>query len=141
MMVTALLRLETVVVLTAARILLACVPFRALHRLFGSLTKPRISQDTNKALTSLARSRAVALRVRRVANCLPWRSTCLVRAMAGAALLSRRRIEGVNIRLGVRNDNGKLAAHAWLMLGSEILLGEEEAEGFTPLADLGETER
>lgn len=137
-MLSTLLRLETVLVLVAARVLLACVPFRRLHRLFGSVSRPRSPADADRALVSLSRGRAVALRVRRTADRLPWRSTCLVRAMAGAALLSRRRIDGVSIRLGVRNDEGKLAAHAWLMLGSEILLGEEEAEGFTPLADLGE---
>ena len=49
-----------------------------------------------------------------LARRLPWSSTCLVRALAGARLLRRRDVP-VTLHLGARSaGNGTLLAHAWL---------------------------
>jgi hypothetical protein len=84
----------------------------------------------------LARARAMAVRTRRVAEALPWHSTCLAQAVAGRLLLARRGIRGGAIRFGVRKADGDLQAHAWLILGGTILMGGEEAGAYVPLADL-----
>jgi len=78
----------------------------------------------------------VARRVARLARRVPWRATCLVQALAGWLLLKRRGIVAT-IRFGVAKSEAGLAAHAWLVVGSEIVLGGEAAPDFKALADLG----
>jgi hypothetical protein len=61
----------------------------------------------------------------------PWQSTCLVQALAGMAMLRRRRLPGT-LFLGVRKNaaaTGHLAAHAWLRCGDVVLIGESGREG------------
>jgi hypothetical protein len=67
---------------------------------------------------------------------VPWRTTCLVQAVAGYLLLKRRGI-AATIRFGVTKNEDGLAAHAWLIVGDQTVLGGEVAPGFKPLADLG----
>lgn len=114
------------------------VPLRWLRRLLGTLGAP--SARSTGAITDphiLARARGVAWRIDRVDARLPWRSTCLVRAVAGMLLLKRRGIGGAAIRFGVRKREGALEAHAWLLFGGTVLLGgEEAANGYVPLADM-----
>lgn len=134
-MISFILHLEAALALSLAWVLVFVLPLRRTRTLFGGFSAPAGSTVADPR--GLFRARAVARRLARVADRLPWRSTCLVRAMAGALLLARRRIPGACIRFGVRKENGQLDAHAWLLLGSEILLGGEDAAAFTPLADLG----
>lgn len=128
-----ILRTEATLALILALPLVYLPPLRRLSGRIGAFSAP-LSNAPDAPMT-LARAQAVARRVTRVANRLPWTSTCLVRATAGLLLLTRRRIAGGRIRLGVRLHDGRLEAHAWLLLGSVVLLGGEEAEGFTPIAD------
>lgn len=134
-MIAAILRLEAVLALVLARILVFSFPWRWTVALMGRFAPPAGS-DASPDPRDAWRARAVARRLRGVADRLPWHSTCLVRAVAGALLLARRRIPGSGIRFGVRKENGRLSAHAWLLLGPEILLGGEEAGAHVPLADL-----
>ena len=48
-----------------------------------------------------------------VASRLPWRSTCLHRALASAWLLRRYGLSG-GVTIGVRRTGDTFAAHAWL---------------------------
>lgn len=104
------------------------------------LGQARPPADTSPLPPSGQMSRAVwvGIRVRRIADRLPWHSTCLVRAIAGQLLLKRRGLRGGVIRLGVKKENNTLAAHAWLIYGPQTLLGGEEAISYVPLSDLGE---
>ncbi|HLO77850.1 MAG TPA: lasso peptide biosynthesis B2 protein [Magnetospirillum sp.] len=130
-----ILRTETVVALMLAWGFVHLAPLRWIRGLFGEFSQP--GDGAVACSSDLVRAQAVAWRLTRVADRLPWHSTCLVRAMAGSLLLSRRRIRGARIRFGVRKEGELLSAHAWLMLGSEILLGGEGVPDFKPLADLG----
>lgn len=64
------------------------------------------------------------------------RANCLPRALAAQAMLRRR---GVASRLcvGVAREGGKLAAHAWLELGHDIILGGTAVPRFTRLVEFG----
>ena len=68
---------------------------------------------------------------------IPWHSSCLVQALAGAAMLKRRRLDGV-LYLGVRltpgSRTGGMAAHAWLRSGSTVLVGAEGRTAYTVIA-------
>ena len=56
---------------------------------------------------------------------LPWRSGCLIQAIAGQRWLSRLGI-ATRITVGVeRPENGELSAHAWLKRGEEVIVGGE----------------
>jgi len=125
---------ETLIALALAWVLVFVLPFRVLSRLLGE-GAPRDAPPIGPEAEN--RARGVARRVRRWAPRFPLgKTTCLVRAVAGWLLLARRGISG-QIRFGVRKEQGVVFAHAWLMVGREILLGGDEAEGFHPIADLG----
>ena len=67
------------------------------------------------------RARALALAVSRAAEYGLFRPFCLVRAIALRDLLERYQIAGSEIRVGVRQKQGKFEAHAWVRWGNEIL--------------------
>jgi hypothetical protein len=67
----------------------------------------------------------------------PWMNAlCLPRALAAHAMLRRRGIAS-RLCLGVARDAGELAAHAWVEIGEDKIVGGSEAGGFTRLAEFG----
>lgn len=68
----------------------------------------------------------------RLAPRVPWRSDCLVQAMAGQRMLARRGIAG-EIAVGTtKNAAGEFEAHAWLNAGGQTILGGDVSR-FEPL--------
>lgn len=135
MVIGRLLKVETALALILAWMVVFLLPRRWLTRL-GALERPSASAAESDSRI-LSRARGVAWRVEHVAGRLPWHSTCLVRAVAGMLLLKRRGVGGWAIRFGVRKRDGVLEAHAWLLLGPTILLGEGEAgDGYIALGDI-----
>lgn len=130
-----LARIETVFVLVIAWMIVFILPFRWGRRLFGSVGVPARSAMP-VAEDDLKRALMLARRLNRVADRLPWTSTCLVRALAGRMLMAHRRMRGGRVRLGVRREGDGLAAHAWLIFGPVVVLGDGVAEDYMPLADL-----
>lgn len=66
-----------------------------------------------------------------------WESKCLVMAIAGKKMLSRRRIDST-LYLGMaKDDSGKLIAHAWLRSGHLYITGAEGIERFTVVRKFG----
>jgi Transglutaminase-like superfamily len=63
---------------------------------------------------------------------------CLPRALAAHAMLRRRGIAS-RLCLGVAREGDKLAAHAWVEIGKNKIVGAAEADGFTRLAEYGGT--
>lgn len=61
---------------------------------------------------------------------------CLPRALAAHAMLRRRGIAS-RLCLGVAREAGDLAAHAWVEVGKDKIVGGNEADGFTRLAEFG----
>jgi hypothetical protein len=67
----------------------------------------------------------------------PWmRALCLPRALAAHAMLRRRGIAS-RLCLGVAREGGELAAHAWVEIGNNKIVGGPEADRFTRLAEFG----
>jgi Transglutaminase-like superfamily len=67
----------------------------------------------------------------------PWMNAlCLPRALAAHAMLRRRGIAS-RLCLGVARESGAVAAHAWVEIGKEKVIGGAEAERFTRLAEFG----
>jgi hypothetical protein len=61
---------------------------------------------------------------------------CLPRALAAHAMLRRRGIAS-RLCLGVARSGSAFAAHAWIEVGDERIIGGDEAAGFTRLAAFG----
>jgi Transglutaminase-like superfamily len=61
---------------------------------------------------------------------------CLQRALAAHAMLRRRGIAS-RLCLGVARNGGELAAHAWVEIGKDKIVGGADADGFTRLAEFG----
>jgi len=61
---------------------------------------------------------------------------CLPRALAAHAMLRRRGIAS-RLCLGVARTGNAFAAHAWIEIGEERIIGGDEAAGFTRLAAFG----
>ena len=71
----------------------------------------------------LARAAMVAALVPRIAYRLPWRSDCLIQAMAAQNWLSREGI-AANISIGIDKSPEKgFEAHAWLTYGDLAVCG------------------
>lgn len=137
MVTRGLLQVETALALVLAWIMVFLLPRGWLASLGSFRHSSEGGAGTNPDPRTLARARGVAGRVHRTAARLPWHSTCLVQAVAGTLLLRRRGIGGWTIRFGVRKQRGNLEAHAWLLLGTAILLGGHEVDkGYVPLADM-----
>src|SRR5207249_927199 len=76
------------------------------------------------------------------ARVVPWRSDCLVQAMAAANWL-RRNGHNPIFHLGVaRSEQGELTGHAWLTLNGRPITGEAAASGdpFVPILSSHEAE-
>lgn len=110
------------------RLALLFLPFRWLRPILGTSMKEsqmEVDQDSrNKA-------QQIGIMVERVSRHTPWKSKCLVQALAGKFLLRWQGITNT-LYLGVGKDEcNALIAHAWLRCGNMILTGGRGREQFT----------
>lgn len=121
---------EAVVALAAANLLLRLLPFRLAGRLLGERGASAAAER------AAAEHAAVAEKVRRAlaraAARAPWRTTCLIQALAGRLMLKRRGVPCA-VYFGVKREDG-FAAHAWLVAGRTPVCGVAQSHGFTPIA-------
>lgn len=71
------------------------------------------------------RPEQLALAIGRAAENGVFRPLCLVRAVALKRLLDRHGFQGSIVKIGVRMNRGRFAAHAWVAYGDQIL-GDQE---------------
>lgn len=111
---------ETLVWLTAARLAEHHVSFPWLAVRLGR-------QNTESAPATgevdAARARRVMRAIARWADRLPWSSSCLVRALAGHAMLRRRGLPHT-LYLGVHAQDQWIEPHAWLRCGAVMVTGD-----------------
>jgi hypothetical protein len=70
--------------------------------------------------------------VRAVSRFVPG-ATCLTQALAAQVLLSRAG-HSPRVEIGVaKNENKQFQAHAWLVIGDQVLIGGGEVDRYTPL--------
>jgi hypothetical protein len=116
------------------------LPFATVSRMMG------LHQGESSAVAdagTVARAEVIGWAVRTAASHTPWESTCLVQALAAAALLRRRHIEGT-LYLGVAKQadaREALSAHAWLRCGELVLTGDAGRLRYTPIASFASTRR
>lgn len=126
--------IEAGLCLACARLLLL-VPFRWIAPFLGRAQPAAAAARPIEVLPAKQRAEALAIRraLLRVSRHLPWHSSCLVSAIAGRMMLSRRRMRSV-LLLGARSDAAtQLAAHAWLQCGEVDVIGAEVAPEYAPI--------
>ncbi len=79
------------------------------------LQRPTRTDGTRKS------PRQIGLSVERAAKLIPA-TTCLPKALAVAAMLRSHGYE-CDLRIGFKDEAGRVAAHAWVEVGGEIVLG------------------
>ncbi len=130
--------IEAVVGLAFARFSLAALPFRWILRLLDDHgTQPHPKTEMQDADVADRVRWAVDTAKRQV----PWHSTCLAEAIAGKLMLKRRRLSST-LYLGVTKDEDhKLAYHAWLISGDTTVAGDHMNKSYTVIATFGQAEQ
>ncbi len=111
------------------RAALALAPFRAVRRALPA-SRERAAPPWVLARTRWAVSAAAPA---------AFGATCLPQALAANTLLSLQGYASV-IRIGVRRgDTGAIQAHAWLLAGDRVVVGDdgERLESFSTLTEIG----
>ena len=120
--------------LLVARLALLLVPFRRLAPWLGRAMSesPKVSRRGDEL------SARVGWAVRTASRRTPWQTKCFAEAIAGKAMLKRRRVDST-LYLGLRKDDvGELQAHAWLRCGGRVITGGRTSGGFTVVATFAE---
>jgi hypothetical protein len=125
--------IESLICLIAARLAIIVVPMPTLLRRLGRLAP---TSDAGEIAASSEAGRRIGAAVRDVTRHAPSLGNCLAQAMAGHAMLRRRRVAST-LYLGLAIHNGRLTAHAYLRSGCHLVTGGEGHEGFTPVAAIG----
>lgn len=126
--------LEAASWLALSWLLVRALPFRFWSHWLGTQSPGEV--DLGGAERD-PRVRDLCLAITSISKRLGDRLTCLMLAMAAQWMLSRRRISS-SLVLGARTEQDAknrliLKAHAWVRVGSDIVLGHHE-EGFTPIS-------
>lgn len=94
----------------------------------------RFETTTSRSVASAAETELVGRAINSAGSRVPWRSDCLLQAMAASMWLDR--IErSYKLNIGVRkNAAGELEAHAWLTSGNHVVTGNlPDLKGFSPM--------
>ncbi len=136
--------LEAVFWCGAARFAILVVPFRKYAWLLGKpqgelkgMEEANNRNETGESLPGEGKEdskkdglKQIARAVGRASRHVPWKTRCLVKAIAAKRMLRHRKIE-CTVYLGVARENGRMIAHAWLKSGNIILTGEKAKKNYT----------
>jgi Transglutaminase-like superfamily len=126
-----LLLFETLVALALARVAVLLLPFRWVARVLG---RQEVERDALDHAVHVADARQIAIMVHKAIKNVPWTSKCLDQALAAKVMLARRGIS-TTVYFGVKSDEqGQLAAHAWLRSGEIYVTGGRNRDEFTPIS-------
>lgn len=125
------LLLKAVLLVMGIRLGLWLLPFQQLRRILAKATRPLAR------LQALGQSPGQIVWAVKVASRYLPAATCLTQALATQLLLVRRGYPA-HLRIGVAKDeNGQLAAHAWVESQGRIVIGGlENLTQYTPLPPL-----
>lgn len=103
------------------------LPFKAYSRFLGEINSESSKNPKNVDWKYVDK---VSGAVRNVSKVSPFDFKCLVQASVGKYFLAQERVEST-IYFGVKKDETQhLKAHAWLRVGSKIVLGGEVADQY-----------
>lgn len=124
-----------VAILVAAQLLVALVPMRFWGHTLGKADGGKRTESPAFHGNPSRHGVAIARRIDRAAERLPWHVRCLPRAMAGQWLMRLAGLESTLViarkRIGERD---KHALHAWIEQEGAMLIGACEREAYVPIA-------
>lgn len=121
---------EALLVLAAASLVIALLPFRRTVELMR-VNRPQRSIEPAARDCIVAKSRWA---VRAWSSRVPWRAVCFQRGLALHLMLRRRGIGSV-LHYGVAQGEVEgLQAHVWVSVEGQAVIGGKEAPKFTRLA-------
>jgi hypothetical protein len=106
------------------RVIILIIPAKLMKKHYGILGEESsycVSEDNER------KARMISYQVNRVAMNTPWESKCLVRALTAQKLLSNENISST-LYLGIKKENEKMLAHAWIRTGDFYLTGGDGKE-------------
>ena len=106
------------------QLLIIFIPFRIYSPIFLEKPSKQYLETTDEKILVVRKALLRGLKY------LPWKGKCLVQALTGKLLLRKLRLPGT-IYLGIKKDNGKLEAHAWLIAANQFISGKEGYKKFT----------
>ena len=122
------LLLEAALFLGLARLALLALPFGRIA--------PWLQRSPDSGAGDTATVLAVGQAVTIAARNVPWNAVCLPQAMAAKAMLALRG-QGSALHLGAARAGDGLTAHAWLVAGGEVVVGEAGIAEVAPLVRFG----
>lgn len=109
------------IVLRAAfyRLCILVIPMKILEKHFGETGKESEEVDT---VDNMNYAIWLGRRIERICDKTMWDSKCLARALVAQKLLAKKRIH-TTLYLGLKKEQGKMVAHAWLRCGISYVTG------------------
>lgn len=121
-----LLLIEALFYTGVARLAMVSTSFKILRKLMGEYNKNKVSELSQQEHILIFKVKWAVLLVSKYT---PWKSECLVQALAAQRMLKKRNVNST-IHLGVGKDmHSNILAHAWLKCGGITVTGESK-EGF-----------
>lgn len=115
----------------ARRKLASAAPSDLLQHQTAPAPAPALAADQAELV------KRVAIAIHRAASRVPWRSDCLVQALAAERWLAKKGVATV-LCIGARKDEqSQFHAHAWLKAGDTIVTGGDIG-AYAPLVGTGE---
>lgn len=110
--------------------------FRILHQKPEKLRRNWGKEGEESPITATLEeykyAKRVSIAVNHVCNKTKWESKCLVRALTAQKLLKKKGIP-TTLYLGVKTEDGKMVAHAWIRTGKMYVTGGN-GEGYAMVA-------
>lgn len=106
--------------LCRSKITIARGPFKKIKPMLGQVTQSRSSLDYEAQQLKLMR-----LSLFRAESLMPFHCQCLVMAIAAQKICRELKLPATLV-LGVNKKDQNLAAHAWICLGDEVVVGQTE---------------
>ena len=117
---------EALAALALASLAIALLPFRRVAAAASAPVRKTAPADAEII-------RRVRSAVKAWASRVPWRAVCFQKGLALHWMLRRRGIRSV-LLYGARSDGDGLAAHVWVDVDGETVIGGDEAPNFACLA-------
>lgn len=122
------------VVLVEAMLELGLARARVALRPFGAVAEAASRSPSAFGDETAGARREIAWAVTTAARRAPWRAKCLEQGLAAQAMLCRRGVPGV-LHYGLkRGAVGDLAAHVWVTVGGQDVVGGAHAAGYVEMA-------
>lgn len=110
------------------RLAILTLSFKRLSRSLQHHAEPAAFYPLDDA--QIKQAQEIGRAVMTAARYTPWDSNCLAQALTAQRMLRTRHIPGMFF-LGVKKNQQKLDAHAWLQCDDKILTGKAGHEAFT----------